>query len=277
MKKNVVCITNLKGGVGKTTSVFNIASAATKPKIEIKNRKERIIKPEKTVLMVDLDPQASLTLSAGYDPRSFDVSIRDLLVDTKTTLSDVVYTVDDIPGLSLIPSGRRLALVELDLLREPDNVFRLKKAIDQARDFFDYIFIDCPPQLSILTLNAFVASDYAVVACETGRLSFYALEELQDTLKEINETVNIKIDIIGLVATMFSSREKSDKQVLEELKKGQVYNFLGYIKRGAAAKRGLDKGLPAIVNQPYEELSVQYRSVTQKILSYIDKGENNHG
>lgn len=257
MKKNVFCIEHHKGGIGKTTSTFNVAAALAKLGYK--------------VLEIDADPQASLTLSAGYSPEDFPVTICEVL-DGAAEISEAIYKVEGIENLSLVPSKNSLAEIQDALYGKKARERKLKKVVDQIKGNFDYVLIDCPPQLTLLVINCIYAADYVIVPCETSRLAFYNLEEFAKTVQGINEELEKPepVEILGIFATMYDARVNTDREVLAALKEQMDYPFLGCIARAAAAKRGLEKGLPAVINEPKESLSKAYMEITKKIVELIE-------
>lgn len=248
----VIAISNQKGGVTKTTSTFNIAVALTLR--------------GKRVLQVDLDAQSNLTISSGYNPTEFDKTIVNVF-DNDMEIVNAIYGVEDIWNLSLLPAHPYLAGTELKLMNQMSRERKLLKALKHVKELFDFILIDCPPQLSLTTINGLVASDFVLVPCECSQLSFYALQPLMDTITGIKEELNEGIEIIGVIATLYDSRTLIDKYVLEELEKS--YEVLGIIKRTVAAKRGLQKGLPVVITEPNSEIAVEYKKIADKIIEKV--------
>jgi len=247
-----------KGGVAKTTSVYNISAV-----LASKGYK---------VLMLDFDPQASLTLSAGYNPLDFETTICDVLSETRTPITDVIYKVSALENLELIPSITTLAAKEINLLNERARESKLNKALQIIKNEYDYIIIDCPPQLSLLTVNAFTASDYIIIPCETSKLSSFALSELFKTIAEIQEDLNADLKIIGVIATLFDQRINDHKEILKQLQETPQCEVLGVNKKAAAAQRGLGAGLPVVVNEPNHEIAKEYIHITDKIIQATERG-----
>ncbi len=245
----VICIENQKGGVGKTTLAGNVAvSLADKGK---------------SVLMIDLDYQCSLTMSFGYSPEDFEATSA-VVLSNPYNIAQAIYETD-IENLSIIPASPMLSNTDMEIARKQNRMERLKPAIELVRPIFDYIIIDCSPALSATTLNALVASDYILIPAETKVSSMYSLQAFISTIETIKECSNNKLKILGVVATMYSCQAKEDKEMLEELQKN--YNVLGVIKRTTTVSSAVAKGVPCVICSKNSKAAEEYRNITDKILN----------
>ena len=205
----IIAFANQKGGVGKTTTAINLAAALS----------ER----GKRVLLCDFDPQGNATSGFGVDPRSLETSIYDLIVseepDTKT---GIVHT----KWVDLIGANVNLAGAELDLIGMDHREARLKLVLDKVKDEYDYVFIDCPPSLGLLTLNCLCAADSFLVPLQCEYYALEGLSQLMTTVRMVKKTMNPKLSLEGVLLTMFDGRTNLSIQVVEEVKKhfpGEVF------------------------------------------------------
>ena len=250
----IIAVINQKGGIGKTTTTYNVAA--------------ELATLGKKVLAVDIDPQSSLALSAGYNPLEYEITVYDLFSDKTLKALNAIYKIEDVPGLDIIPSNTTLAKAELELISQMSREHRLKKILDPLQSLYDYIIIDCPSQLGILTLNALVASNYILIPCETSALSYYALDDLKETITGVQEEINSELKVLGIVATMHTNT-KTSKHILSQLEQYE-YPLLGVCKRTVAAQRGMESGLPVVINEPSTELAIAYKDITKKILEEVE-------
>ncbi len=202
-KSNIICFANQKGGVGKTTSALNIAAC--------------IARSGKSVLFVDSDPQGNATSGIGIKKRSISGSVYDLLIGRLKWDEAVIKT--NVRGLSIIPSSMNLVGAELELVDESDREFKLKKALSDADGKFDYIIIDCPPSLGLLTINSLAAAKYVVIPVLCEYYSLEGLSQLTATIKQIKKLYNPEIELLGVLVNMFDGRLNLSIAVLEEIKK----------------------------------------------------------
>lgn len=206
----VIAVTNQKGGVGKTTTSVNVAYSLAKDQ-------------KKSVLLVDFDPQGNATSGLGIDKTTLETTVLDL-IQGSTALSDVILSTN-YKGLSLIPATPQLANAEVELAKADHRFVRLKEAL-QGCDEYDYIIIDSPPSLSLLTVNALIASQYVLLPVQA---EFYALEglgQLLETIQLIRKGMNPTLELIGVLVTMLDSRTTLSQQVHDEIKKhfpGKVF------------------------------------------------------
>lgn len=238
----IVSVANQKGGVAKTTSVFNIG-------VELARR-------GKKVLMVDFDAQASLTICAGLEPYEHERNIVSVIRDG-TDVSECVVLLKD--NLYIVTSDIALAAQEMALVVRTMRELVLQKALEKVKDMYDYILIDCPPQLSILTINALSASDRVLIPCKTDYLSYRGLEQLNDTVEVVRNEVNRKLEVLGIIATLYEQRVKDDRDVLEYLhEKGTVITV---VKKLAIAKKGIYSGMAVVEQDANNDIALAYKRV----------------
>lgn len=193
----IIAFANQKGGVGKTTTAINLAAALS----------ER----EKRVLLCDFDPQGNATSGFGVDPRSLETSIYDLIVaDQPDVKSAIVST----KWVDLLGANVNLAGAELDLIGMSDREYRLKNVLDQVKDDYDYVFIDCPPSLGLLTLNCLCAADSFLVPLQCEYYALEGLSQLMTTVRMVKKALNRKLVMEGVLLTMFDGRTNLSIQVV---------------------------------------------------------------
>lgn len=193
-----IAVTNQKGGVAKTTTTINLGAA--------------IANVGKKVLLVDLDPQHNLTVSLGIDPQKLDYMVYDLLKN-EANLSKTIIKRNNI---DLIPSSLKLSASDLELNSIAGREFLLKEALS-GLDGYDYVLMDCPPSLGILTLNALTAADEVFIPVQTEYLALQGINMLVETIEVVNKRLNPKLRVTGVIATRFDARKKLNNEVVEYL------------------------------------------------------------
>lgn len=251
----IVAVANQKGGVGKTTTAVNLSAA-------LGERKRR-------VLLVDIDPQGNSTSGFGVDKKSGTQTTYDLLTGEADAKSAVIKT--RFKNVDILPSGIELAGAEVELVELEDRVLRLKKALITVKADYDFIFIDCPPSLGLITLNALTAADTVMmpIQCE-----FYALEglsQLMGTVRQVKRFYNPAIDVEGVLLTMFQGRLNLTMQVVDEVKKyfpGKVYKTV--IPRNVRISEAPSFGEPVTY---YDRSSKGAKAYTELAKEFISKNK----
>lgn len=249
----VIAFANQKGGVAKTTSTYNVGVA--------------LARAGKKTLMIDLDSQASLTISAGLEPYDYENTIVSVLDKASVPISRCTCELQ--ANLSLVPSRLELAQLEVILIGRSVRETILRRAIDQVRSQYDYILIDCPPQLSILTINALASADSVLIPVKTDYLAYRGLEQLLDTVAEIRDLVNPQLTVLGVIATMYEMRVKDDREILQLLQ--EKYSVVATVKKLAAVKKGVCDGKAVTEQAPTNDAATEYEKVAACIMK---KGGN---
>ncbi len=200
----IIAIANQKGGVGKTTTAINISAALAL----LGNR----------ILLVDTDPQAHSTVSCVNDPSKLEFSLYDVLTNSGIKTEDVIVT-STIPGLDVINSKISMAKLEPMLIGEIDGHFRLKDVLAPIRKKYDFIFIDTPPTLGLITINSLMAADSVIIPIQSSYLSLEGTDDLLETIDKIKKISNTELKILGIIITLFDKRTNISKDVLKRIKK----------------------------------------------------------
>lgn len=253
-KGKMISFANQKGGVGKTTSAVNVAAS-----LGIQGYK---------VLLIDLDPQGNTTSGVGIRKKGLEKTTRELLLGEVTAREAILET--EFENLSVIPCTISLAGAELDLFDFEDNEYRMKNALADVRGEYDYIIVDCPPSLGMLTLNAFAASDGIVVPMQC---EFYALEglsQLMITIGRIKKMYNEKLTVIGILITMYNPRLLLSMQVMDELRKHYSEKiFETTISRNVKLTEAPGFGTPVYYHDKHAKGSKEYLAVAKEFAMRI--------
>ena len=251
----IIAFANQKGGVGKTTSAVNIAAS--------------LGVLGKRVLMIDLDPQGNTTSGLGVGKRNLTQTSRELLLgEASEAKSTVVKTEFD--NLSLIPSNKTLASVEFDLYEVEEPYYRLKEALRELKNEYDYIIIDCPPSLGMITANALVAADGIVIPMQCEFYSLEGLSQLVLTINKIRQTHNKTLNVTGILITMYNGRLVLSNQVMAELKKHYKDKlFKTPISRGVKLSEAPGFGVPVYYHDKNCKGTAEYMAVAKELLGRI--------
>jgi chromosome partitioning protein len=232
-RNRIITIANQKGGVGKTTTAINLATALA----AIGER----------VLIIDLDPQGNASTGLGIDRRNRKLSSYDLMVGEAGVAQTALETA--VPNLFIIPSTMDLLGVELEISQDSDRVFKLRKALSSSEALaFSYILLDCPPSFNLLTMNAMAAAHSVLVPLQCEFFALEGLSQLLETVNQVRRTVNPQLDIQGIVLTMFDARNNLAQQVVNDVRTHlgeKVYHTL--IPRNVRVSEAPSYGKPAIL------------------------------
>ncbi len=247
----ILSLANQKGGVGKTTTSVNLAAslAATKRK----------------VLLVDLDPQGNATMGVGVDKHSLKKTFCDVLLDTMPA-SEALISIENV-GIDLLPANADLTAAEVELMRTDNAEQRFKKSIAPIKDNYDYILIDCPPALNMLTLNALVASDGVIIPMQCEYYALEGLTALVDTIEQVRSSVNPHLQIEGLLRTMFDPRNTLSNDVSAQLIKhfgDKVYRTI--VPRNVRLAEAPSHGLPALLYEKTSRGALAYLALAGEML-----------
>jgi chromosome partitioning protein len=231
----IYCIANQKGGVGKTTTTVNLAAS--------------LAQLGKRVLVVDLDPQGNATMGSGVDKRALQLSVYDVLLES-ATIAEAAQTSPH-GGYQILGANRELAGAEVELVDVERREKRLRLALSEAREHHDFVLIDCPPSLSMLTLNGLCAAHGVIVPMQCEYFALEGLSDLVNTIKQVHANLNPELQIAGLLRVMFDPRITLQQQVSEQLKShfgDKVFNSV--IPRNVRLAEAPSYGQPGVTFDP---------------------------
>ena len=248
-------IANQKGGVGKTTTAVNLATC--------------VAQQGKRALLIDIDPQGNATSGLGIDKENCEYSVYDMLINAEKILVET-----QVEGLFALPARIELAGAEIELVSQMSREFKLKNALKGIQDRFDYIFIDCPPSLGLLTLNALAAADTLLVPIQCEYYALEGLSQLMNTVKLVRINLNPDLVVEGVVMTMYDSRTRLSNQVVAEVKKffqNKVYDTV--IPRSVRLGEAPSFGLPISIYDPKCGATRAYTSLAEELLEADGGGD----
>lgn len=247
----IFAVANQKGGVGKTTTTINLAAS--------------LARMQKTVLLVDLDPQGNATMGSGVDKSQLEISIYDVLLGLCSAEAALLNPMES--GYWVLPSNSDLTAAEVELLEQDDRETKLKRALSTLSGRFDYILIDCPPSLNMLTLNALVAADGVLIPMQCEYFALEGLSALSSTIEAVAGSLNPGLRIEGIVRTMFDPRNRLTQEVSDQLK--EFFNAALYrtvIPRNVRLAEAPSFGQPVIVYDKTSSGALSYIALAGEML-----------
>lgn len=252
-----IVIANQKGGVGKTTTSINLSAS--------------LAKEGKNVLVIDMDPQGNTTSGLGVDKDQIESTVYELLVGEAGIEDCIQKNVQENLYLSLLPSNINLAAAEIELIGVEDKEFLLKKALDKVKNEYDFVIIDCPPSLNMLTINSMCAGDTVLVPIQCEYYALEGLSQLIHTIGLVQERLNPKLEIEGVVFTMYDARTNLSLQVVENVKSNLKQNiYKSIIPRNVRLAEAPSYGMPITEYDPKSAGAEAYRRLAEEV---IHRGE----
>jgi chromosome partitioning protein len=247
----ILAVANQKGGVGKTTTSINLAAGLSSAGLR--------------VLLIDLDPQGNATMGSGIDKRILGATVYEVLLGS-ASIGDARVRSES-GGFDLIPANRELAGAEVELVDLPGREDRLKAAIGELRTEYDYILIDCPPALNLLTVNGLTAAHAVMIPMQCEYYALEGLTDLVETIKKVRNHLNPTLEIEGLLRTMYDSRNTLSQQVSEQLRKhfgSKVYRTI--IPRNVRLAEAPSHGMPGIRFDKQSKGAIAYQALANEML-----------
>ncbi|MBT8195526.1 MAG: ParA family protein [Bacteroidia bacterium] len=247
----VISIANQKGGVGKTTTAMNLAAS--------------LAVLEHKTLLIDADPQANATSGIGFDPRNITTSIYECIVN-EVSPKDIILQ-SKTPNLYLLPSHIDLVGAEIEMINLPNRELKAKMVIDQIKDDYEFIIIDCSPSLGLVTVNMLTAADSVLIPVQCEYFALEGLGKLLNTIKIVQTKLNPELSIEGILLTMYDTRLRLSNQVVEEVKTHfQTMVFDTIIQRNTKLGEAPSFGKPIVMHDAGSKGSINYLNLTREIL-----------
>jgi len=249
----ILALCNQKGGVGKTTTAISLGAA--------------LVETGRKVLLVDSDPQGSLTVGLGFNAHDLDLSIYDALMDRSVTYEEIVQKTS-IPGMDLLPANIDLSAAEMQLVSEVGREQAMARVLAPARETYDIVLIDCQPSLGLLTVNALTAASGVIIPLECEYFALRGVALLKDTIDKVKERTNFNLQITGLLGTMYDSRTLHGREVLKTLVEGwgdKVFHTV--IRRTVKFSDSTVAGEPITEFAPDSQAADSYRELAREVLA----------
>lgn len=253
----VIAVANQKGGVGKSTTTINLGSC--------------LAEMGKNVLAIDIDPQGNTTSGLGVDKNESEHTLYELLLGEESIQQCIIPNIQE--SLSLIPSNMELAGAEIELIGIDNKEYILKKAVEEIQDNYDFIIMDCPPSLSMLTINAMTAADSIIVPIQCEYYALEGLSQLIHTIQLVQDRLNPKLEIEGVVFTMYDARTNLSLEVVENVKdnlKQNIYKTI--IPRNVRLAEAPSHGMPINIYDAKSAGAESYRLLAEEVINRDNEG-----
>ncbi len=253
----IIPFSNQKGGVGKTTTCVNMAAY--------------LAKAGKKVLLADIDPQGNATTGLGFSKSTLKKSVYNVLIDDEPVKDNILETI--VPGLDILPANIDLAGAEVELVYKKNRERVLKNALEKVKDDYDFILIDCPPSLGLITINALAAADSIIIPIQSEYYALEGLSQLMNTISLVRQHLNKTLKVEGVVLTMHDRRSLISRQIAEEIKKyftKKLYEIV--IPRNVRLAEAPSHGKPILLHDPRCNGAKAYAALTEEFLRKTQGG-----